>query len=81
MSEKPQNERTCRELGGEIFAAVAHLKGLPAYAGLENVDFADQKLLVDVAMRVLASHVGATIVQDPELPVEPLNDDVLKLKE
>ena len=81
MSEKPQNERTCRELGGEIFAAVAHLKGLPEYAGLENVDFADQKLLVDVAMRVLASHVGARIVQDPDLPVEPLNDDVLKLKE
>ena len=81
VSDKSQNERTCRELGGEIFAAVAQLKGRPEYAGLDNVDFADQKLLVDVAMRVLASHVGTTIVQDPDLPVEPLDGDVLKSKE
>ena len=80
MSEILQNQRTCRELGGEIFAAVAHLKGLPEYAGLGNVDFAEQKLLIDVVMRVLASHVGSTIVQDPELPVQPLDDGVLKSK-
>tara|TARA_Y100000589_G_scaffold302331_1_gene313813 strand:+ start:362 stop:610 length:249 start_codon:yes stop_codon:yes gene_type:complete len=81
VSEKSRNERTCRQLGGEIFAAVAQLKSQPEYAGLENMDFAEQKLLVDVAMRVLASHAGATIVQDPELPVEPLDDDVLKARE
>ena len=78
MSRNSQNERTCRELGGDIFTAVARLKGRPEYAGLENVDFADQKLFVDLVMRVLASHVGVTIVQDPDLPVEALNHDVLE---
>ena len=78
MSEKSLNQRTCRELGGDIFTAVARLKGHPDYAGLENIDFADQKLFVDLVMRVLASHVGVTIVQDPELPVEALNHDVLE---
>ena len=78
MSDKSQNQRTCRELGGDIFTAVAQLKGRPEYAGLENVDFADQKLFVDLVMRVLASHVGVTIAQDRELPVKPLNMDILK---
>ena len=81
VSDKSQKVRTCRELGGDIFAAVAQLKGQPEYAGLENVDFADQKLLVDVAMRVLASHAGVTIVQDPDLPVQPLDGDLLETKE
>ena len=78
VSEKSQNQRTCRELGGDIFTAVAQLQGQPEYASLGNVDFADQKLFVDLVMRVLASHVGTTIVQDPELPVEPLKHNVLE---
>ena len=73
VSGKIENRRTCRELGGDIFKALAQLKGQAEYEELERIHFDHQKLLVDVAMRVLATHAGVTIVQDEEMPVQPLD--------
>ena len=79
-SEKSKTERTCRELGGDIFAAFARLQGDPEYAALEKVNFAEQKIMVDVVMRVLATHVGTIITQDDELPVKPLGAELLEAR-
>ena len=78
MPDDNQSECTVRELGGEMFSALAALKGEAEYKGLDAVDFASQKLLIELAMRVLATHVGSTIVQDPELPVEALDAAMLQ---
>jgi len=78
MPDDNQNECTVRELGGEMFSALAGLKDEAEYKGLDSVDFASQKLLIELAMRVLAGHIGSTIVQDPDLPVEALDEGVLQ---
>lgn len=72
MSAESDESRTVRELGGEIFRAIADAQGNPEYWALNQVDFSGQKMLVELMMRVLARHVGTTISQDPELPVQPL---------
>ena len=72
MSADSDESRTVREIGGEIFRAIAASQGSPEYWALNQVDFAGQKMLVELTMRVLARHVGTTISQDPDLPVQPL---------
>lgn len=75
MSAESDKSRTVRELGGEIFTAIAASQGNPEYWALNKVDFAGQKMLVELMMRVLARHVGTTISQDPDLPVEPFVEE------
>ena len=66
------NERTIRELGGEIWAELQErqLKGAnPAFAKLEPESV---NAFIDLTMGVLARHANAMIRNDPDLPVEPL---------
>lgn len=79
MSAQSNRRRSVREFGGDIFTAVAALKKLPEYASLDNSDFAQLKAFVDITMRVLATHAETTIVQDSELPAQPLDESVLPL--
>jgi len=74
MSADSEKSRTVRELGGDIFAAIAASQDNPEYWALKQVDFAGQKMLVELTMRVLAQHVGTTISQDAALPVKPLDE-------
>lgn len=59
------NVRTIRELGGEVWAEAQSIEEAAANWELVNK-------LVDVVMGVLARHTGAVIVNDRDLPVEPL---------
>jgi hypothetical protein len=62
------NERTVRELGGEIWHEIR--KRIPE----EDVNWEKKEKLTELIMAVLARHVGATIANDRDLPVEPLGD-------
>ena len=61
-------DKTVRELSGEIWAETNRVL-------LERGEDFDVELLnkfVDVSLGVLARHVGTTIQNDSDLPVEPL---------
>jgi len=63
---RSDGHRTVRELGGEIWSEL--LKAIPE----EKLDWRVKNEIVDVVMGVLARHVGDTIGNDDDLPVEPL---------
>jgi hypothetical protein len=58
-------QKTVRELGGEIWAEMQSVEGAgPNWQLIHR--------LVDVIMGVLARHTGEVIVNDIDLPVSPL---------
>ena len=57
-----ENTKSVRELGGEIWAQLR---------GVEGLDWRVLNLVTDEILGVLARHVGTTIVNDPDLPVQP----------
>lgn len=57
---------TIRSLGGEFWAEVS------ARMGEEKIQWQIKNELVDLFMGVLARHIGKQILDDDELPVEPL---------
>ena len=63
--DSDQNHRTIRELGGEVFA-----EAWPIAEAGERWELLGK--FVDVMMGVLARHAGDVIVNDSDLPVEPL---------
>lgn len=60
-------KRSVRELGGEIWAELR--VGIPD----EEVSWQAKNRVVEIAMRVLARHVGSAIDSDEGLDVLPLS--------
>jgi hypothetical protein len=54
-----------RELGGEIWAELASFPD-------KELHWQTKNSIVDIIMGVMARHVGATLKNDPDLPVTPL---------
>jgi hypothetical protein len=65
------NERTIREVGGEIAAEITIRLRDPQHP-LAQMDGRHKETIIDVVMGVLARHAGAKIVNDEGLPVAPL---------
>jgi hypothetical protein len=55
---------TVRELGGELWASLAA-------APIAGLDWESKNQIVELAMGILARHIGAAIVNDEDLPVTP----------
>ncbi len=55
--------RTVRELGGEIWAELRRVEG---------IKWQDLNEAIDIVMAVLARYENTMIVNDKDLPVEPL---------
>ena len=62
------SEKTVRELSGEIWAEV----NKAFWERGEEVDVGLLNEFVDISLGGLARHVGSTIENDSDLPVEPL---------
>lgn len=60
-------ERTVRELGGEIWAALHHLPE-------GELHWKTRERVIDIVMGVLARYDGHQIKNDEGLPVTPLAD-------
>jgi hypothetical protein len=65
-NEHLKNSRTVRELGGEIWSELSNRIDEAV------IDWKTKNDVVDLVMGVLARHVGATLANDIDLPVEPL---------
>ena len=63
--DNPRNERTIRELGGEISAELSYAYG-------DVVEWQTLESAIEVIMGVLARHVGVKLTNDDDLPVLPL---------
>ena len=73
-------KKTVREFGGEISATLTKLQ-LTEDPVIKDVDIKITGYIVDVAMGILARHIGTTIEQDNDLPVEPypeVNKEVIE---
>lgn len=74
-------ERTVREIGGEVWGEIELAR---RHAERENsdtfsvFDWNTSSLAVDIVMGVLARHSGKLLMNDADLPVEPLaiNDEI-----
>jgi len=66
MGSESKGVRTVREIGGEIWGE------LYSTIGEDRLDLQTRNQVIDLIMGVLARHVGTTIENDPDLPVEPL---------
>lgn len=67
------NEKTVRELGGEIWSEIILLQNTEDTSNkIASIDFQATNELCDLVMGVLARHVGTTITNDEDLPVTPL---------
>ncbi len=73
-------QRTIRELGGEIWAELegaiqdAQRRGEPTLFGADT-DWEARSRIIDLVMAVLARHEGKVIVNDKDLPVKPLPNE------
>ena len=65
-------EKTVRELGGEVWAEITQLQNSPEENAFSDVGFELSQGVCDLVMGVLARHVGTTIVNDDDFPVQPL---------
>ena len=66
-------KKTVRELGGEIWAEITQRQNDQADDSLiSEIDFRATQELGDLVMGVLARHAGCEIINDEDLPVEPL---------
>jgi len=66
-------QKTVRELGGEVWAEITQIQNSTDNNSLLNgIDFKVSQELSDLVMGVLARHTGAIIVNDEDLPVTPL---------
>ena len=67
--------RTIRELGGEIWLGLGRERELLLAQGderLKNLDWQTLNASIDVIMGILARHEDTVIINDFDLPVEPL---------
>ncbi len=64
--------RTVRELGGEIWEEITRIQNSGASSLIARTDSDTTNELIDLVMGVLARRVEFTIVNDADLPVEPL---------
>ena len=64
------SEKTIRELGGEVWAEA---KSQLTATGAPETSHQDLSRFIDVLMGVLARHEGVRIVNDEDLPVQPLD--------
>jgi hypothetical protein len=65
ISSSERTHVTVRELGGEIWAELWSFPDAELHWETKN-------RVVDLVMGVIARHVGATIRNDADLPVDPL---------
>lgn len=66
-------KKTVRELGGEIWAEIAQRQNDQVDDSLiSEIDYRATQELSDLVMGVLARHTGCEIINDEDLPVEPL---------
>jgi hypothetical protein len=63
--QEHQESRTIRELGGEFWAELF-------YFSEEDIHWRTKDAVVDLLVRVLARHSEKVLVNDEDLPVEPL---------
>ncbi len=61
-------EKTVRELGGEIWAELQEERHNP-HSPLPRFGVEEADALIDFLMSILVRHTGATIINDPGLPV------------
>lgn len=72
-------DKTIREIGGEVWAEIHHTcnfrlgEQADMLRRLKEFDFTITHAFVDLMMAVLARYEGLTIVNDVDLPVEPLD--------
>ncbi len=60
--------RTVRELGGEVWAEI----NMHYIREKKQLEIDDLQTFIDLTMQVLARHVGKKILNDKDFPVTPL---------
>jgi hypothetical protein len=66
-------QKTVRELCGEIWAEITMIQNSEDTNNpIVNTDFNATNEIIELAMGVLARHIGTVIINDEDFPVEPL---------
>lgn len=68
-----EQQRTVRELGGEIWAEITELQNSTENSPFDDVHWETVDKLCNLIMGVLARHTGKEIINDGDLPVTPLD--------
>ena len=68
-------EKTIREIGGEVWSEIAKRKWSNEKDAIASIDDSAVSPLIELVMAVLARHEGVTLVNDGDLPVEPLKEE------